>query len=449
MEERIVDFFKTQLQGTKGSGTLRVLNEGVFGVEPVSDPILFVGRLKQISELAYDLKACFKKLYKKIIIYGESGIGKSSLISLLEDAEEEGVLNPAYKIIQLSNTQYVDGIVGCYKDIVFTLLHYLFHNLNAQRDTEAQKKACNEVVKNLVLSNNDISIKSINELLKKYNVITDTEFQKVISQKLGENGEAKPLTEIDEANRMLSFLYQKVGISVPMIITLDNVDQLLKFGGQILQQLMSMINIANWYPILVLQKKNFEELKNNNDEILKDAVYLEIPSLTIEECKEMLRKRILFYNKNTKKLEEKSINYAEDLMPFAERAVEILAKFSNGNPLKFIGHLKQSYLKASDKNFMLITEELAKETINEAAPLVLNHHLTPKQQRILDYIKDHKEVTIDDIKNLETTSNISAFFVLRDLYDQGFLEKRRKGRNMIYSLKKIINELTKSEVNQG
>ena len=98
---------------------------------------------------------------------------------------------------------------------------------------------------------------------------------------------------------------------------------------------------------------------------------------------------------------------------------------------------------------MLITEELAKETINEAAPLVLNHHLTPKQQRILDYIKDHKEVTIDDIKNLETTSNISAFFVLRDLYDQGFLEKRRKGRNMIYSLKKIINELTKSEVNQG
>jgi hypothetical protein len=444
MVERVVDFFKTQLQGTKGGGTLHALNEGVFSVEPVSNPILFVGRLKQISELAYDLKACFKKLYKKIIIYGESGIGKSSLISLLEEAEEEGILNPTYKIIQLSNVQYVDGIVGCYKDIVFALLGYLFHHLSAQRDTEPQKKACNEVVKNLVLSNNDISIKSINELLRKHGVITDTEFQEVTTPKLEENGEAKPLTEIDEANKMLFFLYQKIGVDVPLIITLDNIDQLLKFGRQTLQQLMSMINLGNWYPILVLQTKNFEELKSNNDEILKDAVYLEMPPLTIEECKEILRKRILFYNKNTKKPEEKSINYTEDLMPFAERAVEILAKFSNGNPLKFIGYLKQSYLKASDKNSMLITEGLAKETINEAVPLVLNYHLTPKQQRILDYIKDHKEVTIDDIKNLETTSNISAFFVLRDLYDKGFLEKRRRGRNMIYSFRKSNNELAKN-----
>jgi ribosome biogenesis GTPase A len=86
----IYELFSKELDTTlKGFAIEHKLTGDVFSENPISNELLFVDREKQAPELARALAKLLNGTTKKVIITGERGVGKSSLVNYLIKKREE------------------------------------------------------------------------------------------------------------------------------------------------------------------------------------------------------------------------------------------------------------------------------------------------------------------------------------------------------------------------
>lgn len=386
--------------------------EEVFSVNPVIDPLLFVGREKQVDDLITGVDSCLRGVFKKIILYGDPGVGKSSLAFIAGNAAQ--MSSRSYFPILLSLGSYIKGAEGCYKQIVYVLCSEVVSRSEPRESSEMEFIShCSAIARSIAL--NDAY--SIND------IITEAIAGKILPQPTAE----KPT----DKKELLKVLAGRVNKKAKVMVILDDTQKLVE-DKKLLQEVTDMVSLEGWFSIMIMHTSCFNELNENHNELIKDAFFLNVPKLGVVECEELLRRRLFVSNKKRKDIQNAS-NYSKDLLPFKESAIETLARTTDGNPLIFIKYLKDAYLDAIETKAKLIDDEIILRVLKISSNAQIT--LTGIEKEVLEYIKSKEAVTIQEIAELRSTTRASAYFVLNDLYTKKLINKQRKGREMLYFFK--------------
>jgi uncharacterized membrane protein len=176
-------------------------------------------------------------------------------------------------------------------------------------------------------------------------------------------------------------------------------------------------------------------LQENKDELVKNCQIVPLHRLSETECKELLRRRLLFGKKLMKEIEN-TPNYSIDLQPFTESTVATIAQIAEYNPLKFIQKLKLAVLCARENKYELIDERCVQELLKKEKPEIKElFNLTPRQREVLDFVKLYGPVTTEDVrKHIKVTSRVTPFLLLQKLVEKGTIAKDKKGKLAFYNV---------------
>lgn len=220
-----------------------------------------------------------------------------------------------------------------------------------------------------------------------------------------------------------------------VFLIFDDFDILLQEENKLfIEELKNLMTSSGVCSMIILHTENFQNLSRNQNEIVyKDAFCFEVLPLTIGELKDCIRRRLLYYSsESVRKFDHPPI--PQELQPFSEDAVEYIANISKGNIGTFIEKLKEAIKFANDKHASSVSLELAKMSIDAAIRIPIDLSTTEKQ--VMEYIKERKGVTIQNVAYYLGKGRITAYFILKELlYSKGLLVKNRRKREMIYSLK--------------
>lgn len=388
------------------------LPESVLSVDPISSNVkLFVGHKKELEALSTETVNCVKGVYKRIIIHGLAGVGKSSLVSVIGVASNKTDLG--YKIIELDKSSYFYGFDVCYGEIVFLLCLYISGiNREEAREMEHAKKYAkySTLISTVLEKRNNIKKEDLVSEAVKSNIL-----EKIDSEAY--------LTLIEELVKKLK--------NHKIALILDDFEMLLQEENKtLLQEIKSLLKIKDLFSILIMHTETLKMLIRTQDELVKDTSIVEILPLTRGELKELLWRRIMHFVKEIKNFDNTNPDYNIDLYPFNEEAVNMLADATGGNPLVFIKTLKDAIGIATERSMPSITTEIAQAVIEKRTKTPEN--LTIKEKQVLEFIKSKGEVIIEDVKNFQGKSRIAAFFTLDDMYKKKILDKKRRGREMHY-----------------
>ena len=396
------------------------LSAEVFYTAPIPANVmeLFVGRDPQISELLEGLTACLKGIYKKIIIYGDAGVGKTLLLNVVVGAASKSIKAKYEPLVVFDSSDYVKSFKECYENLLSNECTYLGNLIEEMRDDSEEglrlKAACAALSYDIIRGN----FKELQHImtrakeLKFLQNVVDAQFiEKALIKEISE----KIFSYDDKARILVSF---------------DDFHKIL--DDKLRHQLLEVVNNEKWFSILIMHTSELNKLKSSQDEIVKDAYIVEVPPLTLDNCKELLRLRIL---RSHHKYHEMGADpdYSKELMPFNESAVELLAKATGFNALNFVKILKKAYLEAEKLSSPVINQDIVLRMMN----VNVNLKMSPRERDVLNFIKSTGEARIQDIADLRNTSRISAYFILKNLLDAGLLIKTRRKREMIYTIKPI------------
>ncbi len=209
-----------------------------------------------------------------------------------------------------------------------------------------------------------------------------------------------------------------------------------KLALQELKNILSSMTSKQGFKIFsmfILYTDTLKLLISKNDDIIKDGVGIEVLLATNGELKKMLWERILKYKLDRRDFES-TPNYLIELQPFTEAAVDMCARNVSGNPLAFINILKEGVALANERKYSNVTEEIITVILDRKTVIPSDLSITEKQ--ILEYIKGKGQVTIDEIKAFQGKTKVAAFYTLNSLYKKDILIKDRKGKLMLYSIKR-------------
>ena len=426
----VVDDF-TQKLDSKFKDSVDKLNipEIVFWTEPLNvDVRAFVERDTQQEQLATAEAECIKGTYKRIIIHGVRGSGKTSLANIVMAASRK---SKAVKTVPvyLSSSDYVRGVDFLYRKIIFSLCDAVVRthlSREERKDEEAEDTAAliRDAASNIegkvlfadVLSPPTHSIKQIIDDISKPPLITSN------------------VPEQTTPAEILKMLMEEQLKGYFLLLILDDFHKVLAEKTKaFLQEFLQVTKIMKCFSVIVMYTNDFSKLKESNDELTKDAFIIEVPPLTIKGCKELLRRRLLIGREKESEI-DKEPNYPNELLPFSESATEALANAAGGVPLLFITLLKKAKTEAENMKEAGINDKVIFKLLNSN---VSEAQLTQLQKTVLDYIKSKKQVTIDEIAALINKTSAYAYYILKSLYELNILEKRRQGKFMYYSLKPI------------
>lgn len=400
---------------------------------PIWNSILFVGHKNERKELSNGVTSCLSGFYKKIIIHGEQGIGKTSLAGLVKAASRDSSLG--FRVFEFDKNNYIESFDKFY----FTLLDALYYgsmyseieNKRDERDTNTaeikERKKKREQYDKIITALGSVkppTIKALLDLSETRDLLkpNENESPSSLQSRLLESF----ITDIEKCKICLIFDDWEILLNDPE-------------SKPILQEIKNIMKLKDVFSLIIMYTDTFKKLQVENDEfVIKDAFSLEVLPLIRGELKDLIRRRIGFYGtKQIKDFPEPPT--ASELAPFSEDAVNLIADRVNGNPLSFIRRLKEAISLANEKGLRMVTEELANIIINRNVKI--SSTLTTIQKQIMEFIKVKREVTIQDVTNFQGKTRIAAFATLNNLYKLKILDKKRRGKNTFYFIKETTTKL--------
>jgi predicted transcriptional regulator len=399
----------------------------VFSEDPIEyeDAKLFIGREEEQEQLVVAEKDCIDGYHKRILLHGIGGSGKTSFANMAfwaaMDRRESRKIVP----IRFNSLAYSKGIDQFY-NVIFSMMLNTIAEAHKKRqgdedDTFVDKKADSLYAKF-----------SLSEYMggEKYEIKRMIE---MIIEGLTLNKSND--TQIFRPSDFIKDLMNQKLPGYSLMLVMDDFHRLLTDKNRPLyNEFLELIRSVKSFSILVTYTSTIMALREANDEIVKDSASIQIASLTTEECKKLLRARLLYARDKEDEDIDKIPDYSEDLKPFSESAVEILANTTNCIPLDFIRILKKAKVSAESYGSSIINDEVVFKMLNMNMSLL---NLNSSQKQVLEYIQNKKEVTIKEIAETISKTEVYAYIILNRLLELGFVEKKRAGRRMIYSFKPI------------
>jgi len=389
----------------------KIFFEDALGAAVISDHFeLFVGRENELDALSLGLSQTLQGLYRRIIVEGVSGSGKTSVLNLIEDTVPSAV--PDFVPCNFGADDYAD-VEEIKSAICFGLINRYVKN-KGNRDETANE------------------IKALTALSKRF--ITKNLFEsKEKRQPIKELLRAQSLCQGDEDPIECYYKKCKKQDKSKLLLLFDNAEKLLS-NELLFAEISAIIEKTNAVTIFSFFPGSVSDLKQKKDELVKNCLLVKLGRFTEVQCKDLLRRR-LFYGQNKLKEIEKTVNYSVDLLPFTERVVEKIALMSGYVPLKFIQSLKAAYIYARENNYLVIDERCIEigKTVEGLNMGVLN--LTPRQRQVYSFILAKGPVgTALIMKELGFNSPVAAFHILKALLQKKLIQKERKGKLIEYQV---------------
>jgi len=397
----IYDVFSKEFDTTRqGFSIDHKLGGNVFSEDPINNEALFVDRIPQGVQFGRALAKLLNGSVKKIIVIGEKGIGKSSLVAYLL-SEKEKQDNEFY-VFEIPSVEYA----GKKFKEHFTVTIILKIRLKETIETRDDKRG-EEFQKLLELLDKD----SLKETVEK-------------AKELGYCSKG------DDTNEFIKKLI--VRSKNPVILAIDDYQILNKYSEN-RDFVWSILELKNVLPVIVMPTNEYYKIINEQPNFNKNAEIVEIPPLETEHLIEMFAKRILRYNKQKT---TKEIDYSIDILPFQKGALNLLALLSEGNPLKFIRACNEAYTLMSTKQEKQISEEFIKKEF---------HNVSGNKKEVLNLPKSQNEIytiilnnptglTTNQIieKQSEGTTPSNVIQILNKLIEKNTVRKERRNRFVYY-----------------
>lgn len=321
-------------------------------------------------------------------------------------------------MIILDKTTYLHDYDSCYiKHVIKEIYGYIGFTDQLQGvDREYETAMAHD--KNRTFFADILGKKSIGELIQ--------------SAKDSQNFQSDPKGKLPDEIKFVQECIKRLH-EQKIILVIDDFEILRRDENKIfLQKIKDLINAEGIIPLFVMYTDTFNDLKEKQDELLKDYAALEVLPLTTPELKEMLIRRMFYFT--DKDIPADPLSHSNEMFTmFKDRTLDIIGDASKGNPLKFIMLLKDTIALANEKNEKNLNEEMAKSIIFESISVPEN--LSTIQKQVFEFVKERGEVTIEDVKRFHGKSKIAAFFILKGLYEIRLLDKKRQGREMKYFIK--------------
>ena len=416
----VEEFIKDVKQKTNENSPF-LIPEEVLSVYPIDvDNPTFVPRKRELSALGTGISNCIKGTYKTLVIHGKSGVGKTTLVSLINVAAQNADLK--YNVSEYNKILYSSGLDYCYANLIFDLCEYI---LSINRDTGREMSSVKTHRRYYDLG---IAINTKIRSIKKQEILTEAINFGIIKEDVIKNNNDPFLTLVE------ILVGQLKGHKI--CLALDDFELLEEEENRLLlQEFKSILKLKNIFSILIMHTNTLVSLAKSNEDLIKNASMIEILPFAPGELIEMLWRRMKVYVGEVKNIKTLSPNYDVELQPFDKDAVFFLANRVEGNPLTFIKLLKETVSKANELNSPSVTLEIAQNIVN--SKIIASVALSTRDKQVLEFIRQNGSATIEDIKSLLGKSRILAFFELDKLYSQKILSKERRGREVHYFISSV------------
>jgi Cdc6-like AAA superfamily ATPase len=385
--------------------------------------LLFVNQAEAVKELTRKLMIAESREMSRIIfVVGDKGSGKTSLsrIILMQLAKQHRVplvinLAPELNIDRIWG--YVIGCLACNLVIICDeKSREETHNFHKLLQSIGNKELIN------------IGAKEWIEIIQKFKPLND---------RIGDKKTPKELFESILCELKREDYFPRILIDE---FNPDNTTHKL-FFKELNEIIKNSLNLPPSAFVLSTYPKEFEQLKQEFS-VIEDSVYLQ--KLNETHCKELLRRRLIYFNSNSKNYEkiiktlsEEDVDYKTEFEKynFQENAVEVIAKYSQGNPLKFIELCETAYdlaLKNTTKVTSKEAEEAIKKDENTTRDLI---KLTETEKRTLLLINElgGSSHSADLIEKLGVSpSRVSQ--VLSSLVNKGLITRVKENKNVIFEV---------------
>jgi len=395
------------LKGPELPDVKKVFFEAPLGEQGAGPFELLVGRKDELEALSFSLSQAMKGLYKKIIIEGESGAGKTSILHLVGSTVFS--VHPDCAVVYFPEDSYFKTL----EEIKFGVLTVIMRLYLGSRAGGHEKEAL-----------------AMDELTRCYLRTS--------------------LLELKEEPALLSTIFAKHGLcnenedpikkyfdklnNKKLLFLFDTADKLVE-QKLILSGVEKLIETVNGLALFAFFPESVSTLQKKNDNLIKNCQIVRLKKFTEQECKEILRRRLLFGKGALKDITNEP-NYAVDLQPFTETIVGSIARIVAYNPLRFIQKLKVAVSCARENNYEVIDERCLEPLLKDVSTVSRDIvELTRKQREVYDFVKAEGPVTTETArKKMGVKSRVSAFLMLDRLVEKNLITKQREGRKVIFSV---------------
>ncbi len=368
---------------------------------------LFTDRVEIVKELARALVASIKNK-KRIVIYGEKGIGKSTLLSFIKKRGNEDNGDFYYSDFYVMPTVSIEKFK---LQLIQTMCEEARNQISDLSRQEQEKKET--LAAGLYEIKNKDDLENAMTEAKKHNFRCGTELDLI--------------KEI------------KTHMTKPVVLSIDDYQTIFSNSEQntFLQRVLDEVEII--IPIYTIPTDDYAHIKEKDPEFVKDIVEIKVPPFSPEHLCELLAKRIMFTK--TKRINPK-IDWEADILPFEKDALLELAISAKGNPLRFIHMCHDAYLKmlsAREKRITLsFIQSIQKHVVENNIESGLD--LTDREKQLYQILLERKNgASLSDIQNAMREkfelmlSKENIIQRLANLIEKKYVRKTRLGVSVRYS----------------
>jgi Cdc6-like AAA superfamily ATPase len=364
---------------------------------------LFVNRTKEVDQAENFLNFHDMGI---ILIIGDRGIGKTSLLSKVASDMDKNTL-----VVPMTIHRFDPNRIEFLRGILLSILNELQNKIKSpvrgERSTNLEN-AYNETIEKILreLSPLDLGFSQREQYVRTL---------------------IKPdIYEIESTlDAMLETLLKTFSKTIVIIDDFDKINPAV--AAPMIMMLRPLLSRKNLFFILAVSKELWEYL-GHEIQIARSISDLEIllQELTRTDLLQILERRLKF-------VEGPSL---EEL--FDPVALDLITSYAQGNPRELISACSQALDIVANRG-TAVTKSIADEVVTQREGLVLAQ-LDDRQIKILKYIGGKNEVRAGDPRTFEllNVSRSRSSTILNELAEKGMLLRRRKGRFFYYSIPETL-----------
>ncbi|MHA1626594.1 MAG: AAA family ATPase [Candidatus Asgardarchaeia archaeon] len=161
-----------------------------------------------------------------------------------------------------------------------------------------------------------------------------------------------------------------------------------------------------------------------------------ISLLTKEEVKEMIKRRI------------ESVG-GTDFYPFTEKAVEMIAEYSQGAPREALKICSSSLIRAIARGIEVIDGDIVQEVVSKRPSEVIRkiRTLGSREKEVMRLFLNREFLTNQDVRNELKVSSQAAYNILARLMEKELVEaKESDNKGKIYVPKELVKRILSPEI---